>query len=315
MRKTDSGGNTSWMIALSSCALAQVVAERLLDDHPAPASRGVRVGEAVLLELADRRRGRTSAGSTGRTRGCRRCRAPGRGPSMVCRRLSKATSSSKSPGTNRKPSASWCQTSSRNSVRACSLTESCTICAKSWSAQSRRAKPTRREARRQQPAVGQVVDRRHHLLAGQVAGDAEDAPCRTARRSAAAGGPAGRAAGSVASRRSTSPERLAQRRPGRPSGRSRCSRSTGRPWSASTCASPAAWAVISRAEGERPVGDRRGPRLGLAGDLQVDARRPGRPCGTARSSAGTAAPSRTSPVGRPVRRASVSRTSARSASR
>ena len=36
-----------------------------------------------------------------------------------------------------------------------------------------------REARRQQAAVGQVVDRRHQLLAGQVAGDAEDAPGRT----------------------------------------------------------------------------------------------------------------------------------------
>ena len=30
------------------------------------------------------------------------------------------------------------------------------------------------EAGRQQPAVGQVVDRRHQLLAGQVAGDAEE---------------------------------------------------------------------------------------------------------------------------------------------
>ncbi len=34
--------------------------------------------------------------------------------------------------------------------------------------------PDQREARRQQPAVGQVVDRRHQLLAGQVAGDPED---------------------------------------------------------------------------------------------------------------------------------------------
>ena len=34
--------------------------------------------------------------------------------------------------------------------------------------------PGEREARRQQAAVGQVVDRRHQLLAGQVAGDAED---------------------------------------------------------------------------------------------------------------------------------------------
>ena len=31
-----------------------------------------------------------------------------------------------------------------------------------------------REAGRQQPAVGEVVDRRHELLAGEVAGDAED---------------------------------------------------------------------------------------------------------------------------------------------
>ena len=31
-----------------------------------------------------------------------------------------------------------------------------------------------REARRQQTAVGQVVDRRHQLLGGQVAGDTED---------------------------------------------------------------------------------------------------------------------------------------------
>ena len=30
------------------------------------------------------------------------------------------------------------------------------------------------EVRRQQPAVGQVVDRRHQLLAGQIAGDSED---------------------------------------------------------------------------------------------------------------------------------------------
>ena len=31
-----------------------------------------------------------------------------------------------------------------------------------------------REARREQPAVGEVVDRRHELLARKVAGDAED---------------------------------------------------------------------------------------------------------------------------------------------
>ena len=34
--------------------------------------------------------------------------------------------------------------------------------------------PDEREAGRQQPAVGEVVDRRHELLAGEVAGDAEE---------------------------------------------------------------------------------------------------------------------------------------------
>ncbi len=38
-----------------------------------------------------------------------------------------------------------------------------------------------REARGQQPAVGEVVDRRHDLLAGQVAGDAEEHQARRAR--------------------------------------------------------------------------------------------------------------------------------------
>ncbi len=60
---------------------------------------------------------------------------------MVRRRVSKASSSEKSPGTKRSPSHSWSQTSSRNSVRACSRTESWTTCMKSWSAQSRRANP------------------------------------------------------------------------------------------------------------------------------------------------------------------------------
>ncbi|CPU64687.1 Uncharacterised protein [Mycobacteroides abscessus] len=39
------------------------------------------------------------------------------------------------------PSESWRHVASRNGVRACSLTASCTTCAKSWSSQSRRAKP------------------------------------------------------------------------------------------------------------------------------------------------------------------------------
>ena len=86
---------------------------------------------------------------------------------------SNAASSSKSPGTNRKPSASCFQTSSRNGVRACSLTESCNLGEVLVGPVAPR-EPDEREPRRQQAAVGQVVDGRHELLAGQVAGDAEE---------------------------------------------------------------------------------------------------------------------------------------------
>ncbi len=55
--------------------------------------------------------------------------------------------------------------------------------------------PDQAEAGRQQAAVREVVDRRHDLLARQVAGDAEDAPGRTARRSAASRRSAGRRSG------------------------------------------------------------------------------------------------------------------------
>ena len=121
----------------------QVVAERLLDDHPAPGALGS-VGQAVLLELLDdvgeelRRdrqvEGVVAAGAAGLVELARSSRAAGRRPR---RRRSR-------PATNRMPSLSCFQTSSRNGVRACSLTASWTIWAKSWSAQSRRAKPTRR---------------------------------------------------------------------------------------------------------------------------------------------------------------------------
>ena len=59
-------------------------------------------------------------------------------------------------------------------------TASCTTFAKSWSSQSRRAKPTSAKPGRQQPAVGEVVDRGHELLAGEVAGHAEDDEARRA---------------------------------------------------------------------------------------------------------------------------------------
>ena len=104
-----------------------------------------------------------------------------------------------------------------------------------------------REARRQQAAVGEVVDRRHHLLARQVAGDAEEH--QPARPGDAREPPvlAGRAAGSPSrscavaasgSRRSapasTRPGRRRRRRrrrwPARPAGPAACParRPTGR---------------------------------------------------------------------------------------
>ena len=184
---------------------------------------------------------------------------------MVRRSWSNAASSSKSPGTNRKPSASCFQTSSRNSVRACSFTESCTICAKSWSAQSRRAKPTRLKPGRQQPAVGEVVDRRHHLLARQVAGDAEEhhaAGAGDARQPAVLGVAQRVGPGHASTSRTTS----------RSPGPLTCSRSTGRPLLGEHLPVADGLRGEELLERERPVRHRQ-VGLRLAGDLQVD---PGR---------------------------------------
>ena len=124
-----------------------------------------------LRQLLAHHRERRPAGWTGRTRGCRRCRVRRRA-SRACRRsLAKAPSSSKIPCTKRNPSASRSQTSWRNGVRAWSLTASWTICAEVLVGPVPAGETDQCERRRQQAAVGQVVDRRHQLLAGQVAGD------------------------------------------------------------------------------------------------------------------------------------------------
>ena len=59
-------------------------------------------------------------------------------------------------------------------MRACSRTESWTICCEVLVGPVASGEADQREPRRQQAAVGEVVDRRHELLAGEVAGDAED---------------------------------------------------------------------------------------------------------------------------------------------
>src|SRR5690606_20243537 len=51
------------------------------------------------------------------------------------------------------PSASWRHVASRNGVRACSFTASCTTWAKSWSSQSRRAKPVSAKAGGRRPRL------------------------------------------------------------------------------------------------------------------------------------------------------------------
>ena len=166
-------------IAFSSRALARswpngfsITTRRHGRVPPGPARGGV--GQPGPLELLDHHAGRTSAGPTGRTRSCRRCRARRRARRRSAASRSNASSSANSPGTNRTPSDSCCQTVSRNGVRACSLTASWVTWAKSSSSQSRRAKPTSEKPGGSRPAVGQVVDGRHQLLAGQVAGHAED---------------------------------------------------------------------------------------------------------------------------------------------
>jgi hypothetical protein len=108
------------------------VAERLLDDDPPPRPVAL-LGEAVLLELPD-----DVAEEAGRDReveGVVAVRA------AVLVELLDGAPEVPEGVVVVEVAASWRQTSSRNSVRAWAFTESCTICAKSWSAQSRRANP------------------------------------------------------------------------------------------------------------------------------------------------------------------------------
>ena len=92
------------------------------------------------------------------------------------------------------------------------------------------------EAGRQQPAVREVVDRGHHLLARQVTGHAEEhqaAGPGDARQPAVLGVAQGVGQRHASTSRTTS----------RSAGPLTCSRSTGRPLRARTCPSPTAWAV------------------------------------------------------------------------
>ena len=74
------------------------------------------------------------------------------------------SSSSNVPWTKRMPSFSRSQTSWRNGVRACACTASQHDLAEVLVVPVASGEPDQRERRRQQAAVGQVVDRRHQLL-------------------------------------------------------------------------------------------------------------------------------------------------------
>ena len=82
----------------------QVVPERFLDHHPAP-FLGVRIAQPGPLQLLEHHRECARAESRNRTRDCRRCRGSGPGRPASRPALSKASSSSKAPWTNRNPSA------------------------------------------------------------------------------------------------------------------------------------------------------------------------------------------------------------------
>ena len=133
------------------------------------------------------------------------------------------------------------------------------------------------EARRQQAAVGQVVDRRHHLLARQVAGDPEQH--HPARAGDAGQPPVLGVAQRVGPRRrrrggrthgSCSAHCRAWRTASRRAGPSRCRRSTGPALLGEHLPVAHGLGDEELVEGERPVGHGE-VALGLAGDLEVDA--------------------------------------------
>ncbi len=91
-----------------------------------------------------------------------------------CRRAGRTRRRRRSRPDEAEALASCFQTLSRNGVRACSLHRVVHDLAEVLVGPVAAGEADQREARRQQPAVGEVVDGRHELLAGEVARDAED---------------------------------------------------------------------------------------------------------------------------------------------
>ena len=152
----------------------QVVAERLLHHDPPPAAGLVVVGHAGALQLLEhgrerrRRDGQVERGVAGDAVGVAQLV---QGARRACRRRRRRRTS---PPTNVMLPASRAQTSSRHGVRACSWARLAGQRLEVAVAPVAAGEAEHHEAGRQQAPVGQVVDGRDELLAGQVAGDAED---------------------------------------------------------------------------------------------------------------------------------------------
>ena len=141
----------------------QVVAERLLDDDPPPAARLAVVGHAGALHLLEHRReGRRRDRQVEGRVALRAVRAVEVAQRLA--RLSKAWSSSKLPGRNLIDSHSRDQVDSRNSVRAPFCRGAPSPALEVAVAPVAPGEAEQHEAGRQQPAVGEVVDRRDELL-------------------------------------------------------------------------------------------------------------------------------------------------------
>ena len=204
---------------------------------------------------ARRPAGRTSAGSTGRTRGCPSCR----GRRRASRRSRAAWSNDVVVVELARDEADALQQLVPDvvvgtRVRACCLDGVVDDLLEVLVLPVAPREPDEGEARGQQTAVGEVVDGRHELLARQVAGDTEDHEARSGpairlrRRSSGIAQrivPARDLNGHGGSwmlllrgfeeRRALRPARIGERERQRPGVRG----------SASTLASPAAWAWMS----------------------------------------------------------------------
>ena len=115
--------------------------------------------------VADRRRSGTApAGWIGRTRDCRRCRAPRRDRRSSRpggRRIPRCRSRQARTGCLRKAAA---RPLLGTEFAHAALTAACTIIGEVLVRPVSTGEPDQREARWQQTAVGQVIDRRHELL-------------------------------------------------------------------------------------------------------------------------------------------------------